>query len=227
MKTLFLHMPKCAGSSMRKILKQKFKENYVKDYQSFHKSTKEEQNKLILDSIESPKKVKKDSFVFGHFYPVKYLGKNNFNKKEFRLITFLREPLERLASHYSFWTNSKKDHYLWTKMTKENWTFKEFCLSEEMKNFYSQYLIHVPISNFDFVGTQENIKQDWERLCKFLEIEFVELPKINETPNQIIRTLFKKTPKEILKKLSDQDKQEIEEFHSLDVDLYKKIRDKK
>ena len=29
MKTLFLHMPKCAGSSMRKILKQKFKENYV------------------------------------------------------------------------------------------------------------------------------------------------------------------------------------------------------
>ena len=227
MKTLFLHMPKCAGSSMRKILKQKFKENYVKDYQSFYKSPKEEQNRLILKYIESPKKVKKNSFVFGHFYPVKYLGKNNLKKKEFRLITFLRDPLERLASHYSFWTYSKKDHYLWRKMNNENWTFKEFCLSNEMKNFYSQYLIHVPISKFDFVGTQENIKQDWERLCKFLEIEFVELPKINETPNQIIRNLLKKTPKQLIKKLSLQDKQEIEEFHSLDIELYKKIRDKK
>ena len=29
MKTLFLHMPKSAGSSKRKILKEKFKENYV------------------------------------------------------------------------------------------------------------------------------------------------------------------------------------------------------
>ena len=115
MKTIFLHMPKCAGSSMRKVLKQKFKNNYIKDYQTFHKLTKEEQNKFILDSIESPKTVNKDAFVFGHFYPVKYLGQDNFNKNEFRLITFLREPLERLASHYSFWTNSQKNHYLWRK----------------------------------------------------------------------------------------------------------------
>ena len=221
MKTLFLHMPKCAGSSMRKVLKERFKENYVKDYQTFHRLTKEEQFKSILDSLESPKEVKKDAFVFGHFYPVKYLGKNNFKKNDFRLITFLREPLERLASHYSFWTNSKKDHYLWRKMTKEKWNFKQFCLSKEMKNFYSQYLIHVPISSFDFIGTQENINKDWERLCKFLEIEFVELPKINETPNKIFRGLLKKTPKQIHKNLSDQDKEEIEEFHSQDVNLYK------
>ena len=227
MKTLFLHMPKCAGSSMRKVLKQKFKNNYIKDYQTFHKLTKEEQNKFILDSIESPKTVNKDAFVFGHFYPVKYLGKDNFNKNEFRLITFLRDPLERLASHYSFWTNSQKNHYLWRKMTNENWTFKEFCLSEEMKNFYSQYLIHVPISNFDFVGTHENIKKDWERLCKILEIQFVELPKINSTPNKTIRTLLKKTPQQLLKNLSIQDKHEIEEFHSVDIDLYEKIRNRK
>ena len=81
MKTLSLHTPKFAGSNLRKVLKERFKENYFNDYQTFNKLTKEDQFKSILDSLESPKEVKKDVFVFGYFYLVKYLGKNNFKKR--------------------------------------------------------------------------------------------------------------------------------------------------
>lgn len=56
-------------------------------------------------------------------------------------------------------------------MDRENWSFKEFCLSKEMKNFYTQYLIHIPLSTFDFVGINERVDEDWEKLCDFLEIK--------------------------------------------------------
>ncbi len=211
MNTLFLHMPKCAGSSMREILQRKFAVTY--DYDSFFRFPKEERMKLILDALRSPEELPNNTFIFGHFFPVKYLGQIKNNKENFRLITFLRDPIQRLASHYSFWQNSNfSDHYLWRKMKSENWSFKEFCLSQEMKNFYSQYLIYIPLSTFDFVGIHENLNKDWEQLCQIFEIEYEKLPHINKSPNLLI------------KELSDEDKNQIENYHSEDISLYLKFK---
>ena len=210
MNTLFLHMPKCAGSSMGKILKKEF--NITNDANSFFKIPQEKRTKLILNYLKSPEKLTGNSFIFGHFFPVKYLGDLSNNKTNFRLITFLRDPIERLASHYNYWQKNEFAHYVRTKMIRENWSFKEFCLSKEMKNFYIQYLIHIPPSTFDFVGIHERIDKDWEKLCDFLEIKYEKLPKINSSPNSII------------KELSDEDKKQIEDYHSADISLYSKFK---
>lgn len=215
MNTLFLHMPKCAGASMKKILMEELDITFDND--SFFRFPEEKRTKLILNSLKSPKKISGNSFLYGHFYPVKYLGNISNNKTSFRLITFLRDPLERLASHYSFWQKNKKiynlnGHYIMRKMIRDNWSFKEFCLSQEMKNFYSQYLIYIPSSNFDFVGIHERIDEDWEKLCDFLDIKYKKLPKINISPNSPI------------KELSDADKKQIQDHHSEDISLYSKFK---
>ena len=74
-------------------------------------------------------------------------------------------------------------------MIKENWCFERFALSEEMKNFYSQYLSQVSISMFDFIGAHEHLPRDWSRLCSFLGIACHKLPQANSSPNQIVNNL--------------------------------------
>ena len=79
----------------------------------------------IEEFIKDPEPIEK-KFTFGHFFPIKYFGSYGKEKDVF-LTTFLRDPISRLASHYSFWSNSGKAHYLQKKMTMENWSFEEFA----------------------------------------------------------------------------------------------------
>jgi hypothetical protein len=204
-------MPKCAGSSMKSVLHSNFKGNWISDYNSFFKTPKPSRDLLIYDLIKSPiPSIPKDAFVFGHFFPVKYIGNSVISKEEVKLITFLRDPVERLSSHYAFWKSGDfSDHYLWRTMIKENWSFARFALSQEMRNFYSQYLTQVPISYFDFVGIHENIEKDWRRLCDYLKIKRQSLPITNTSKSDDIKS---KIDSALLK--------DIKEFHSEDYLVY-------
>jgi len=93
-------------------------------------------------------------------------------------------------------------------MTSENWLFRQFALSPEMKNFHGQYLTQVPISCFNFIGIHENLANDWVRLCAFLGIAHQPLPHINASPNAILENVHP----ELL--------EEIERFHAEDYCVY-------
>ena len=90
---------------------------------------------IVLESLLQPARLPQGSFVFGHYYPVKYIGAiDRINAEDYCLITFLRNPTERLVSHYAFWKSRDiSDHFLWREMTSENWSFRQFALSPEMK----------------------------------------------------------------------------------------------
>jgi len=211
MATLFLHMPKCAGTSMRITLQEHFKDNFVGDYDNLFRIPKPSRDLLIHDLLKSPiPDLPKDTFIFGHFFPVKYIKNSVINKDEIRLITFLRDPVERLSSHYAFWKSGDfSNHYLWRTMIKEDWSFARFALSKEMKNYYSQVLSQIPISYFDFVGIHENVGKDWERLCDYLKMKRQALPLTNRSNSDYI---LSKIDAALLK--------EIKEFHSEDYLIY-------
>ena len=72
---LFLHMPKCAGSSIKKLLELNNKDLLILDYESFFTEPKTERDKKILQCLEQPEILNTEKIVYGHFFPVKYIGK--------------------------------------------------------------------------------------------------------------------------------------------------------
>ena len=211
-KVIFLHMPKCAGSSMKTILRSVYGNSYAEDYCSYCKFPRAERFKMIsLDSYE-PDDNDNSGMIFGHFYPFKYFHFSHAKPKTNRVfVTFLRDPLERLASHYAYWKMPRRvvNHYLLRQMIQEEWSFLDFAFAEEMKNFYSQYLFQVPVDAFDFIGIHENLESEWRELCHFLEIGHRVLPKIRKSDSA-----------NILSRLSETVRSEIRDFHSEDYFIY-------
>lgn len=197
-------MPKCAGTSMKGIFQEHFKEEFKLDNENLFNFQMKERIVQIDKFIKDPEPIEK-KFTFGHFFPIKYFGLYGKEKDVF-LTTFLRDPISRLASHYSFWKRKKYGHYLQKKMTIENWSFEEFALSKEMRNFYSQYMFQTPLSEFNYIGIHEDMENSWKIISKILNINY-KLPKINSSNSGRVE-------------ISNSLKEKIKEFHAEDYLIY-------
>lgn len=207
-KILFVHMPKCAGISIRSIIEDVFPDKKVIFENSSLLAMPRTQQMLTLKTYQTPQPIKENSIVFGHIFPAKYIGPNT---NDVALVTFLRNPLDRLISHYNFWKNSTyPKHRVWVKLKENDWSFYEFAMSEEMRNFYSQYFVNIPVSRFNFIGVYEQLDKSWARFCKAMHGIPIGLPHINRTEKKWIT-------KEEITSLA---RSEIEDFHSEDYKIY-------
>jgi len=207
-----VHLPKTAGSSFKVSLDQHFGQKLLFDYDDFPINTPVfQRNKDVL--VSSLKNAEKDfgniECIHGHFMPAKYLLLSTLNPLIF--VTWMRHPVERVVSHYYFWQKYYEPEAppLHKRIVEEKWTLEEFCLSEEMKNIYDQFLWGFPLNNFDFIGITEYFEEDFKYFSqKYLGKNtafFTE--NINEKRNgkySISRSLRK----------------QIESFHAIDMELY-------
>ena len=148
--------------------------------------------------------------IHGHFQPLKYLLAAPENRIKF--VTWMRDPVDRLISHFNFWQRSynpktAKPHH--KKVVEEDWSLEQFCLSSDFKNIYCQYLWAFPLEYFDFIGITEHFEED---LAVFSE------KYLEGSLNQYQRLVAKRKSSKhcfdsaLLKK--------IEDHHSADIALY-------
>jgi hypothetical protein len=81
----------------------------------------------------------------------------------------MRDPVERLASHYHFWKSYDQPdptHPLWRRFLEEQWSFERFCAAPELRNVYCQFLWGFPLDRFDFIGITEHFDEDIEFFSK-------------------------------------------------------------
>ncbi|WP_309495539.1 sulfotransferase family 2 domain-containing protein [Sulfurovum sp.] len=185
-KCIFIHIPKTAGTSIwRVLLKNKTKRDHI-PYSAF----------LSAD-------------------PEKF---NSYYK-----FTFVRNPWDRLVSGYEYLLqggNKTGDLYFQDLFMKKYDTFDKFVLNYLDKDkihehglFGPQYLYIYDYKGkcqVDFVGRFENIEQDFLKVVKHLNIND-KLPHTNKSKRNDYTSYY--TNKEVLNKVSDLYKKDIELFN--------------
>jgi hypothetical protein len=159
-----VHLPKTAGTSFRASLEKHFGSSLKADYQDIpiNLPTWKRNSMALCNAVSHTfNDFSGTECIHGHFLPVKYRLLEI--KRPLTYVTWLRNPVERVISHYYFW----KTHLppvlppLHAKMVREEWTLERFCLGTEMKNLYHQFLWGFPIEKFIFIGITENYAEDF------------------------------------------------------------------
>ena len=211
-------MPKTAGSSFGLALKREYGQGYVEDYNDrplqAHSPARVGRaiasagaNMIGIGANESL------TCIHGHFLPVKY----RFLRRPTLFITWLREPVERLASHYHYWRRSYDPESalsLHAKVVEEDWSFEQFYEAPQLRNLYGKFLWGFPVARFSFIGISEYYEQELERFASSVltfnsSASSLKPVRVNENPGQ--PTIYVR---------DEQQRREIEQIHAGDVSLY-------
>lgn len=161
-----LHLPKTAGTRFRRLLESHFAERLLADYADapLHDTVAARRLQALRAGaalLLRPHRLQDVEAVHGHFLAIKYSLWSG--GPGWRRVTWLRDPVERLASHYYYWRRSyepAQSGVLHQRMMEEDWSLERFCLGPELRNIYRQFLWGVPLARFDFVGITEHFDHD-------------------------------------------------------------------
>ncbi len=207
-----VHLPKTAGSSFKASLEQHFDKKVLLDYADIPINTppfQRNKNALISGLKNADYDFGATECIHGHFMPAKYLLLDTARPLTF--VTWMRNPVERVISHYYFWQRPywPEAPPFHKQIVEEKWSLEKFCLSDEMRNLYQQFLWGFPLHNFDFIGITEHYEEDFKYFRKTFLHENV--PAFRENINK-----NKKGNYTISKSFRTQ----IESFHQADMELY-------
>lgn len=168
--SLFIHIPKTAGTSFRKAYEEIVgQENTFYDYGANNPETSPEVKSLTYEkndkfSLLSHISQKSNALLAGHFSIQKYA-------KLFpalQIITFVRNPINQVISHY--------EHF--KRHTKYHKSLIEFCQEERFSNLQSKCLRNYPISAIGFIGLTEEYNASIELINQIHNIN-LEAIKMN------------------------------------------------
>jgi hypothetical protein len=215
-----VHLPKTAGKSFEAALETRFGSSLLEDYATFPMNTpRYERNRTALE--QSLRNAEAEfagvECIHGHFLPAKYLLLAE--RRDLTFVTWVRHPVQRLLSNYYYWRRTFEPGTaprLHRKVVEEDWSVERFCLSDEMRNMYGQFLWGFPVENFAFMGITEFYEDDLDYFAgRWLGLS-VEPKRLNigSAPDgeyQVDRAL----------------RTRIETFHEQDMELYRRALEKR
>lgn len=170
---LFIHIAKTAGTSFRVALEQKY--SVWKDYGNKAKDTSATVQCYIYDQgqtllLKSQFITENKTWLIGHIALHKY---NDFVSVR-NVISFVRNPVEQVISHYNHFVT----HHGFMG------TLDEFLQRNSILNFQSKSLNHLPISLVGFVGITEQYNESLDIINAYYGLE-IESLKINVNNKQV------------------------------------------
>ena len=159
-------MPKTAGLSFRASLEEHFGPTFSADYRDYPLAQSPQSRRLRAQEHSDggrPSDFGGIECIHGHFLPLKY----HFlaNDRKCRFVTWLRDPVARLVSHYDYWLaaydpGADSTSALHATVVEEGWTLEQFCLAPELRNIYTEFLWGFSRERLDFVGITEHFAED-------------------------------------------------------------------
>lgn len=172
----YIHIPKCAGTTLHHIIEQQYEPEEI--YTVPAVDWQEDCYNDLKDKWPAEKK-KRIRVVKGHML---YGWHTAFGDDPFTYITFLRHPVDRIASLYHFSRNSNWAHYLAQEAT--TYSLAEFAALDatELRNYMTHSIagdlgvdrailskaFHHLAHDFGFVGIVERFADGIEALSNKL-----------------------------------------------------------
>lgn len=208
LKLISLHIPKTAGTSFQRTLSQIYGADQVARL-----DIKPQINKLLLNGIEVDKtaNVWQFSVLHGHFN-LKSLYEHFPELVNIPLITWLRNPVDRVLSNYYYLREMVMGHFkeyeqnrtILDKMMK---TLDEFIHSDINRNIIHQHLEGFSLEQFKYIGIVENYDNDLHKMAEQFSWK-------NASSNRVNVTKFHPTINNKLRK-------KIEMLNEKDMAIYK------
>ena len=177
-KILFIHIPKTGGTSITKALSGDRSHTTLRHHLLFKK-------RYIPNFFQN----KKQNIIVSSriIYEQKFLkNKVPLIDENYKKITIIRNPWARAVSWYKDvmrHENHRKGHGITNDIS-----FKKFLLSYGNKSWalrpQTYWLIDWEGNIYiDLICKLENLNKDWPKICDFLSINNLELPHINQSPD--------------------------------------------
>ena len=181
----FLHIPRTAGTTLNNVLRANFTtEEIIEVY---------DQEDYALHSSHSREELQNVRLIQGHLLLQNYDPPQMYGVPV-KVFTFLREPLERMVSEYTF-LRTWKENSLYAYLNDNNISFREYILGETKelryrgRNFMTRCIAGLDTGTkpyparvvarakhnlervFDFVGIQERFLESLLLLGDFLNLK--------------------------------------------------------
>lgn len=167
-----VHLPKTAGSTFRDTLAVVYGDDIFFDYGDQDQFVDGGRASLWARLVRFRRRIRfrktlrpTDRCIHGHFMATKYLAQF----PDATYITWMRDPVERVASHYYHWLR-KPDPSTAHLLQGRTVPLETFAELEIVRNLQAKYLDGVPLSRFAFVGVQEYFEPMLERLWPILNL---------------------------------------------------------
>lgn len=166
-KLVSLHIPKTAGTSFRNILKEVYGEEHVVRFDI-------NKNISVENEVFTDRKLKRNIHVIHGHFQYNVLIENVELPKGVPVITWLRDPVERVISNYYYLDKilreeldeESKDLDILAKMQK---TLLEYANADANRNRISKFLNGVKPEELFFVGLVEHYTEDLQDLARLLK----------------------------------------------------------
>ena len=168
-----VHLPKTAGTSFERSLRRHFGAQLERRYadKPLHHHPLRRNLRAAREGLcgRHRQETASPACVHGHFLPLSY--RHLARRADVRFVTWLREPIDRLLSHYHYWRRAadsdardtlqdQMQDKLQRRMREENWSFEQFAQRRELRNVYRAFLWGFPVERFDFIGITEHYASD-------------------------------------------------------------------
>jgi hypothetical protein len=218
---IFLHIPKTAGSTVVHVLEQQYGlEGLLKMYDS-----------TFGDEVAalSDEELSRTRAIVGHFY----FGLHNRLPRPCRYLTFLREPVERVVSHYEF-ARRRPEHYLHQQASTMSLPdYVRFCGAAEPNNDQTRLLADREMASTDGTCSPAMLSAAKRNLGLHAAVGFTEE---FDTSLVLMRRVFGwRRPfyvrhnvrgRRLDEPLPGHVREVIEVHNSLDIELYRHARDR-
>lgn len=191
-KAFFVHIPKTAGTSFRDAIEMDYE--VLADYGAKSQNT----SNVVLDNVYGNGSVyyfkllykeKKNCWLCGHIPLQKYIDFVPIQK----VVSFVREPIEQVVSHYNHFV-SYSDY---------DGNIEKFVDRPGAFNIQSRTLSAVPISLIGYVGITERFEESLDIINDAFDANFLaQKNNVNQTKSLSTDVLSKKQKKLIFEKSS-------------------------